>query len=93
MVLKTFLYNVKKFSKNNACGIDNKLKKYRLEYIQPPIKTSARRIEKYGFIKTFGIWFFIYYLWKFGKSQDYLRKRFKKYKIEPERVNTNFLRF
>ena len=88
-----FSLRLKKFSKNNVCGINKKLKKYRLEYLEPPIKTSARRIEKYGFIKTFGTWFFIYYFWKFGMSQDNLRKRFNKYKIEPERVNTNILRF
>jgi len=88
-----FSLRLKKFSKNNACGINKKLKKYRLEYLEPPIKTSARRIEKYGFIKTFGTWFFIYNFWKFGMSQDNLRKRFNKYKIEPERVNTNILRF
>jgi len=88
-----FSLRLKKFSKNSVCSISKKLKKYKLEYIQPPIKTSARRIEKYGVIKTFGTWFFIYYFWKFGMSQINLRKRFKKYKIEPERVNTNILRF
>ncbi len=88
-----FSLRLKKFSKNNACNISKNLKKYKLEYIHTPIKTSARRIERYGFIKTFGIWFFIYYFWKFGMSQTNLRKRFKKYKIEPERVNTNTLRF
>ncbi|MFX0137884.1 MAG: glycosyltransferase [Candidatus Hodarchaeota archaeon] len=88
-----FSLRLKKFSKNNVCSTGKNLKKYRIEYIQPPVKTSARRIEKYGFIKTFGLWFFIYYFWKFGMSQENLRKRFKKYKIEPERVNTNILRF
>ena len=88
-----FSLRLKKFSENNIYSINRKPMNYKLEYIQPPIKTSARRIEKYGFIKTFGIWFLIYYFWKFGMSQIDLRKRFKKYKIEPERVNTNLLRF
>lgn len=88
-----FCLRLKKFSKKNVCTIRKKLKKNKLVYIETPINTSARRIEKYGVIKTFGTWFFIYYLWKFGMSQDDLRKRFSKYKIEPERVNTNILRF
>jgi len=88
-----FSLRLKKFSIDNVCSISKKLKKNKLVYIETPINTSARRIEKYGVIKTFGTWFFIYYLWKFGASQDYLRKRFKKYKIEPERVNTSILRF
>jgi glycosyltransferase involved in cell wall biosynthesis len=88
-----FSLRLKKYSKNNVCSKSNKLEKNKLVYIDSPVKTSARRIEKYGFLKTFGTWFFIYYLWKLGVSQDNLRTRFKKYKIEPERVNTNILRF
>jgi len=59
-----------------------RLKKYgkrRFIYIPSPVLTSTRRYEKHGFFYTNFIWFWIYWLWRLGMSQERLRVKFKKY--------------
>lgn len=73
-----------------------RLKKYRkrkIICIPSAVLTSTRRFEKYGFIRVIMIWFFIYWLWRFGMSQDRLRVRFNMYSTIPERGNVDYLRF
>ncbi|MFW9949456.1 MAG: glycosyltransferase [Candidatus Thorarchaeota archaeon] len=41
--------------------------------------TSARRYEKYGFLRTNLQWFWMYWLWRFGMPQERLKIKFKKY--------------
>jgi len=88
-----FSLRLKKFGRNFAHNSSNILEKDKIICIRSPVKTSARRIEKYGFLKTFGMWFFIYWFWRLGMSQERIKNRFKKYKIEPERVDKNYLRY
>ena len=47
--------------------------------INSPVKTSARRFEKFGFLKTLFQWFVIYWLWSAGTSQAMLRRWFSTY--------------
>ncbi len=71
-------------------------KKYgrkRVRYISSFVKTSTRRYEKYGFLKTNWTWFLIYIYYRLGMSQTGLRHHFKKYSTIPERANTRYLRF
>lgn len=67
--------------------------KKKIYCIQLRVLTSARRLEKHGFLKTRIIWFFIYCLWRLGMSSERLRVRFNKYSIEPEKSNRSYLRF
>ncbi|MFX1496950.1 MAG: glycosyltransferase [Promethearchaeota archaeon] len=73
-----------------------RLKKYgkkRFIYIHSPILTSTRRYEKYGFLYTNLIWFFIYLFWRIGMPQERLKDKFNKYIITPEREYRKYLRF
>lgn len=46
--------------------------------ITAAVKTSAKRLEKYGLFKVFSKWFLIYWLWKLGLSHSNLNERYKK---------------
>ena len=73
-----------------------RLKKYgrrKIICIPSAVLTSTRRFEKYGFIKILLLWFFIYWLWRFGMPQNRLKVRFKMYSTIPERANKGYLRF
>ena len=74
----------------------HRLKKFgkrKIVYIPSAVLTSTRRFEKYGFTRIIMIWFFIYWLWRFGMTQDRLRVRFNKYSIIPEKGNITHMRF
>jgi rSAM/selenodomain-associated transferase 2 len=61
-----------------------RLRKYgkkRFIYIHSAVLTSTRRYEKYGFLYVNVIWFWIYWLWRLGMSQERLKVKFKKYII------------
>jgi hypothetical protein len=73
-----------------------RLKRYgrkNVVYIRSAVLTSARRFEKYGYLRTFFYWFFIYWFWWLGMSSAGLEYRFKKYSLIPEKGNRIFLRF
>ncbi len=61
-------------------------------YIRSPVKTSARRFEKYGFLKTLFQWFFIYWFWRGGVSQKLLHRWFSTYYAIAPKSN-NYLGF
>lgn len=68
--------------------------KGKVVYISSPVKTSARRFERYGFLKTLFQWFFIYWFWRVGISQELLRRWFGAYHvITPKPVDKTELRF
>ncbi|MBD3339569.1 MAG: glycosyltransferase [Candidatus Lokiarchaeota archaeon] len=64
-----FIYRLKKIGKNH------------ITYIQSPVLTSARRLERYGFFRTIILWTLIFFLWKLGMDPKRLRNLFKKYSI------------
>ncbi|MFX1445168.1 MAG: glycosyltransferase family 2 protein [Promethearchaeota archaeon] len=74
----------------------HRLKRYgrrKIICITSAVLTSTRRFEKYGFIRIILIWFFIYWLWRFGMSQGRLKVRFNKYSTIPEKGNVSYMRF
>ncbi len=76
--------------------LSHRLRKYgkkRFIYIRSAVLTSTRRYEKYGFFYINFIWFWIYWLWRLGMSQKRLKFKFKKYVMDPDRVNKKYLRF
>jgi glycosyltransferase involved in cell wall biosynthesis len=65
-----------------------RMKKYgrkRVRYIRSFVYTSARRYEKYGFLKVNFTWFWIYLFYRLGMSQTGLYKHFKKYSTIPDK--------
>lgn len=73
-----------------------RLKKYgkqRFIYIRSAVFTSTRRYENYGFFYINFIWFWIYWLWRLGMSQNRLKVKFRTYRKVSERVNKKYLRF
>ena len=87
------MLRLKKFCRKQLIYSDGKEKKGQIIYIGTPVKTSARRFELYGFFRTFLQWFFIYWQWRLGKSQDQLKARFYKYSTIPKRGNKQFIKF
>lgn len=76
------------FSKRlKKCG------KKHIAYIRSPVLTSARRFERYGFIKVLYMWFFIYFFWRFGMDAERLKVKFGKYLTLPERADKTILKF
>ena len=73
-----------------------RLKKYgkkKVIYIRAAVLTSTRRFERYGFFRLNYMWFWIYWFWRLGMSQERLKARFSKYSIIPEKGNRLVLRF
>jgi glycosyltransferase involved in cell wall biosynthesis len=60
---------LKKFIRNNYGKI---------QYINATVKTSARRLEKFGLIQVISRWFLIYWLWRLGLSYLKLNEKYKK---------------
>lgn len=50
-----------------------------IKYISFPVLTSTRRFEKYGFIRTIRLWFWIYLLWRMGMTQVGLWHYYKRF--------------
>ena len=48
--------------------------------IHAAVKTSARRLEKFGVFKTVSKWFLFYWLWKLGISYSKLNEKYNKQK-------------
>jgi rSAM/selenodomain-associated transferase 2 len=98
-VRKSVFEKIKGFRSLWICedfDFSRRLRKYgkkRFIYIHSTVLTSTRRYEKYGFLYINVIWFWIYWLWWLGMSQERLKVKFKKYFIFPERGNRKFLRF
>lgn len=67
--------------------------KKKIAYIRSPIKTSARRFEIYGFLRTVYHWFKIYWLWRLGFTQAQLRRVVPKYTSSHLPIKRNYLRF
>jgi glycosyltransferase involved in cell wall biosynthesis len=88
-----FSLRLKKLTKKNSCHCENKEKKRKVVCIDHSVKTSTRRFEKDGFFKTAFLWFFIFWFWRLGMSQDHLRIRFKKYSTLPTQGNKKILKF
>jgi len=82
---------LKKYARKRIC----KSFKQRSKFIcmRHAIQTSTRRFEKYGFFKTFYMWFFIYWMWRLGMSSERLKEKFNKYSIIPEKGEKKIVRF
>ncbi len=88
-----FMLRLKKYCRKQLVYNIGKEKKGQIIYIGTPVKTSARRFELYGFFRTFLQWFFIYWQWRLGMSQDRLKAQFNKYSTIPKRGNKQFIKF
>jgi len=83
-----------KFSKKIEKNFLKKLSyKKKIAYIRSPVKSSTRRFETYGFLKSVYFWFKIYWLWRAGFSQAQLRNLVPKYNIIPQYSKQSILRF
>jgi glycosyltransferase involved in cell wall biosynthesis len=87
------MLRLKKFCRKQLIYNEGRELKGQIIYIMSPVKTSARRFELYGFFRTFFQWFFIYWQWRLGMSQDRLKARFNKYSTIPKRGNKHFIMF
>ncbi|MFW9972375.1 MAG: glycosyltransferase family 2 protein [Candidatus Odinarchaeota archaeon] len=59
---------LKKFSHKN---------KSKIECVNATVKTSGRRIEKFGFLKVFPKWFLFYSLWWLNLSHSRINQKYK----------------
>jgi len=88
-----FMLRLKKFCRKELIYNKGKEQKGRIAYIESPVKTSTRRFELYGFFRTVIQWFFIYWQWRLGMSQEHLKVRFNKYSTIPKKGNKHFFKF
>ncbi|NVM35605.1 MAG: glycosyltransferase [Candidatus Lokiarchaeota archaeon] len=88
-VRKSIYEEIKGFRPLTICedfDFSRRLKKYgkkRFIYIDSAVLTSTRRYEKFGFIYINLVWFWIYWLWRLGMSQERLKVKLKNYYIIP----------